>query len=503
MSLVHLTDPSDAIQSQLHLNVPDIRTTQLTVTGTTTFSGGCTLTGDASLTGALSVVGNTTLGGTLGVTGSTTLGGVLGVTGNTTIGGSLSITGNVSSPNLTVSGSVNTPSLTATTIGATTITATNETLSGALTAASVSGTNVIMNGTNLNQLLNQDVRTTASPQFQGVTVRGTNSVAFLYPPQIPTHSNTIMGDATSGLTFDSGTFDPVTFKQFGTAVLQIGAVGSGSSQTAGLMINPSTKAVDYRTDGVFTGASQTLTNKTVDSASNTIQVNGTDINTYVNQAVKSTSFPQFTGVAITPVEPGTLDTNILTIGTSFPAAITRRTLASIVSPTPSYTSLTVSGTSTLGDISSSGSYSNSGQPCMIKTAASGTLVQTCGNTTYNILDCWGGSGTTFSQGGITYSAGVWTVPIAGVYMVDYHFAWQGNSSGDRYTWLLINNASLSGNEIANYMAGSPGQAPHNVTAVLHLNASDNVRVMIFQSSGTSLAVDTNLGRCCMSVTRLY
>jgi hypothetical protein len=207
----------------------------------------------------------------------------------------------------------------------------NAVFSGTVSGATVSGTSLVMNGTPLTNLIDQDLRTSATPTFVGTS--------FQWPIHIPLYAATISGTGAD-LVFNSNS-SPFAFSSNGTTALKIASVPSGSTQTASLMINPSTKYVEYRSDGVFTAASQTLTNKTIDSASNTLQVNGTSINSLINQDVRTSATPQFAGLSITPTAPGTPDINILTVGPTFPATITRRSVASLGIPVFGSTSVNI------------------------------------------------------------------------------------------------------------------------------------------------------------------
>jgi hypothetical protein len=97
--------------------------------------------------------------------------------------------------------------------------------------------------------------------------------------------------------------------------------------------------------------------------------------------------------------------------------------------------------------------------------------------------------TPINRGGFIYSAGVVTVPFAGVYNIFASFAFAANATGSRRVQVTKNGASTGTNTIlAGEIAGSSvSNSPAFVAGAVLLAANDTLAVSVWQNSGAALS----------------
>jgi hypothetical protein len=96
----------------------------------------------------------------------------------------------------------------------------------------------------------------------------------------------------------------------------------------------------------------------------------------------------------------------------------------------------------------------------------------------------------FTQGGFSWSSGVVTVPVTGVYHFDSVLRVDGVNSGYIIMKIVKNNDQSNNKEIFS-IEGAPASNYQAATGsgVFKLTASDNVRVTIYSESDTSVEVN--------------
>jgi hypothetical protein len=262
-----------------------------------------------------------------------------------------------------------------------------------------SSTNTItIGGNNINTIISQPVTIGSNPSFTSVGVTNVNASGTVY--------------ATNVDSYDFLGVQPLTIKTAGTNRIVIPNAGIPTDNTITNVLGLQGTTLSTKTNIADTSTAQALTNKTINSASNTIQVNGTNINSLVNQDVRTTAIPTFASISLNSasisgsLSAGSLsaagviggpqvDTVTLNVtGTSFLAGVS----ASLIGATGSLSgpNTFVSNTLKAANIDS---YDNFGPlPITIKTAGTTRLViPNAGipldNTITNVL---GLQGTTLS-----------------------------------------------------------------------------------------------------------
>ena len=310
----------------------------LGVTGATTLSSTLDVTGNGTVGGTFDATGNSTIGGTLGVTGATTLSSTLGVTGNSTIGGTLGVTGATTlSSTANITGN--------TTVGGTLGVTGNTTLTADLT---VNGNTTLGNAATDTVTVNADVASDLIPsaddthdlgavgaEWKDLFIDGTANVDTLVIGS-STGVTSVDTDLSSVSASDDTLASAKAIKSYvdsqvtaqdldfqgdtggalsidlDSEVLDI--AGGTGIDTSGAG-NTLTVAIDS-TVATLSGT-QTLTNKTIDSASNTLTVDlseatVTGTTAEFNTALSDDSFATLTNTVTLTNKTVNLSSNTLT-----------------------------------------------------------------------------------------------------------------------------------------------------------------------------------------------
>ena len=96
----------------------------------------------------------------------------------------------------------------------------------------------------------------------------------------------------------------------------------------------------------------------------------------------------------------------------------------------------------------------------------------------------------FSQGGFSWSSGIVTVPISGVYQFDMSLRIDGIGSGYIIAKIVKNNSHASNDEYYS-IEGSPASNYQALTAggVFKCSASDTIRITTYTESDSNYSVD--------------
>ncbi len=179
---------------------------------------------------------------------------------------------------------------------------------------------------------------------------------------------------------------------------------------------------------------------------------------------------------------------INTSGTITSANTTNITVTNLNLTNLNMTNFTTSNLNVVGLVDSNNKY------CTISGAA--TTMNVLNGADTPITTYWNGTTTT---NGISQSSGVFTVANAGTYLVSVNLSLSANTSGSRALWILKNNDDTTNQRwgTVSQFATSSGGA-YNISTILSsfiipLAANDNLRVVVWQNSSSTLNLDSTYG----------
>lgn len=198
-------------------------------------------------------------------------------------------------------------------------TLTNKTIDSAANTLTI--TNSPLSGANINSLVNQDVRTTASPTFDTCfsttrfwcnTPGGTGLLVNQLAPFTANNEASFWKNGTFRLSVGTNNLtdenyiwsynvNPLRIGTGATERLRILASGIANDNTITNVLGLQGTTLVTKNNLVDTASAQTLTNKTIDSGSNTITITaagGTNINSLINQVLLTTAQPTFDDIVL-------------------------------------------------------------------------------------------------------------------------------------------------------------------------------------------------------------
>ncbi len=173
---------------------------------------------------------------------------------------------------------------------------------------------VLVGGVAIGVLVGQDVRTTSGPQFvdmlaTGLTANVSGSSPLVIDQSSSNAGNDLMFQQTSTNIFGVGTNEATTetytwnytardykIGTNNTERLRVASTGIANNNATTNILGLQGTTLVYKNTMADTNTVQTFTNKVIDSASNTLQVNGTAIGSLIDQDVRTSATPTFSAI---------------------------------------------------------------------------------------------------------------------------------------------------------------------------------------------------------------
>ena len=187
-------------------------------------------------------------------------------------------------------------------------------------------------------------------------------------------------------------------------------------------------------------------------------------------------------------------------GISMYQSATSNTADSIITYNPMLYIATTGDTQIYGNFNAPSCYLTA-QPMLVR--QSGGVAQTIPNNSAQTLTIFGT--VVINQGAtITYSSGIFTVPLSGTYYIECILRWTGNSTGIREIYLInvTTNITFGGGTIN--CSGNSRRVLVHANGVVKCSAGDQFAATVYQNSGGNLDVqDTGSDRVQFTVLRLH